>query len=722
DPERVVPWLRTAGVECEAARPNYLRLKIGESAMVGFDLDVGADGGRITVPAYARTFVQPDAATRAHSKAMTKRVVGSPCGAGVALAPSGRTVVHVFPNDAGLPGLAQVSQVSKCLRMIAEFPSFDGLRFRKSKSRIDLVRYKPERRAILRLSAVPDTAAALDLYVRWFPDARGMRGNAIAAVLHAAGVGVAEPLGASADGRLTLERAVDGVDGATAFLERSLDVDEVGRRLAALHEVRATIALTHRRRDPESVLASALAALGTLATVDADLVGPASRLAVELRARRPAAASMAGVHGDLHLGQVLVGVGGSTFIDVERFAVGDPISDVASLVAHLMVLEARHPHPGSTADDQARLRTVWRRSTGLSDDGFGRWLGCALVEQALLAARTFEPDWRTTAAALLDQALDAVGGHRWSVIHPRPNGSWTATDDASAPIHAVIHEQGIEQRSPFTDPELEALGDLLEDGTLRSYRPGRRAVVATADGYAKVIRRRRAPDVAARWAAVATAVDAAGAPVNIPRLTSASRVGDGVLALDTVPGRSLHDFLVERGPSLDRIVAVRAAIEVVTRFHSAPVDGLGLPVASSGGSTEEWVEVLRRVHPPLADAHDRVSGLFGEPPPSDVIALVHGDLHDRNVLLDGGRGGIIDLDGVGIGDPAIDVGNLAAHVFLRALQRGDDVLIARSEAEIVLTDVSDGGGRARSWGARTLFRLSVRTGSGCAGRRSRRCC
>ncbi len=57
--------------------------------------------------------------------------------------------------------------------------------------------------------------------------------------------------------------------------------------------------------------------------------------------------------------------------------------------------------------------------------------------------------------------------------------------------------------------------------------------------------------------------------------------------------------------------------------------------------------------------------------PSTSEALVHGDLHDGNILLaPTGRIGLIDLDLLHHGDPARDPGNLAAHIVLRAAEGG----------------------------------------------------
>jgi aminoglycoside phosphotransferase (APT) family kinase protein len=113
------------------------------------------------------------------------------------------------------------------------------------------------------------------------------------------------------------------------------------------------------------------------------------------------------------------------------------------------------------------------------------------------------------------------------------------------------------------------------------------------------------------------------------------------------------------------------------------------------------------VHPGLVGPYRAVAARLPDVSTAGPVTFVHGDLHDRNVLLGDHGGGIIDLDGVGVGDPAIDVGNLAAHVLLRALQRGDSIAVGRAEAAIVLAEHPHGGPRARSWGAHTLFRLSV---------------
>jgi aminoglycoside phosphotransferase (APT) family kinase protein len=51
-------------------------------------------------------------------------------------------------------------------------------------------------------------------------------------------------------------------------------------------------------------------------------------------------------------------------------------------------------------------------------------------------------------------------------------------------------------------------------------------------------------------------------------------------------------------------------------------------------------------------------------PPDDRV--VHGDLYENQVLVDGETFGLIDLDDLGPGDPLLDAANFSAHLLLLA--------------------------------------------------------
>ena len=54
-----------------------------------------------------------------------------------------------------------------------------------------------------------------------------------------------------------------------------------------------------------------------------------------------------------------------------------------------------------------------------------------------------------------------------------------------------------------------------------------------------------------------------------------------------------------------------------------------------------------------------------------ALALVHGDVQPTNVLVAAGSPKLLDAEIAHMGDPAFDVGQLAGHLWLRALARGD---------------------------------------------------
>lgn len=710
DGSQAAPLMRELGLPVLAVRPNYLRLKPRESALIGFEVDLpeSTELGS-AVPVYARTFVDADRAATVAEKMRSKRIIDSDLGPGVMSTPDGRTVLYVFPNDAELSGVHRVVQLSKCLRMVADVRGFSSHHFSKSQSSLEVVRHRPERRVIVRLELVEREGrrSPVAVYVRWFGDGRGAVGNHIAEALAAAGVPVATPMGTSRDGRLSVELAADGVDGTAALLNGSLDPDVIGAQLAQLQSVEATVSLTQRRSTTDMRIATALDALDTLALVEPELAGRACRLSLMLRRCPSKIGPAVGIHGDFHPGQVVLSPGRAVFIDFERFALGDPIIDIATMSAHVMATEsARSEDVFATFIDP--MRRAWRARSGFDDRSFGVALAAAIVDRVLLGFRRFESDWVNVATVLLDRAVDALGQQRWRTVHPRPSGSWTASSGDSR-SGFVLDERRIEQRSMHTDPELPALESIAATGDLRSYRPGRRAVVASEDGttFTKVLRPKRVGAVLQRWEAAHRVLGSEARAPRIPQILSESRTADGVLVLESLPGRSLHDHLVEDSTPARRETALGSGVDILRRFHSAGIGQPDLPAAVDGGSPGEWLAVLERVHPGLVEEYQRVAVDLPEPDDGGRRSLVHGDLHDRNVLLDGGLGGIIDLDSLGVGDPALDVGNLAAHVLLRALQRGDPIEVGRREASVVLFAHPSGGLGGQIWGARTLFRLSI---------------
>lgn|GEM_PF-189945 len=213
------------------------------------------------------------------------------------------------------------------------------------------------------------------------------------------------------------------------------------------------------------------------------------------------------------------------------------------------------------------------------------------------------------------------------------------------------------------DPRLPALGDVVSGGSLLVHRAGRRAVVHRCDGYLKVVRPGRAAAVAeasVRGASVARAAGLDAADVL--------ECTDQTVRSAALPGLPVQRLSTDRGwtevwgvwagawSSWQRLSTT--GLEAHTPAHEAQVlrtwservGALGLLTGTG------WSERLEATAAEL----DR----------SPVVDLVvaHRDLHDGQLLWDGQRIGVIDLDTVCRAEAALDLANLAVHAALRQAQ------------------------------------------------------
>ncbi|OLT18271.1 hypothetical protein BJF80_16115 [Serinicoccus sp. CUA-874] len=195
------------------------------------------------------------------------------------------------------------------------------------------------------------------------------------------------------------------------------------------------------------------------------------------------------------------------------------------------------------------------------------------------------------------------------------------------------------------------------------HRPGRRAVVHTAKGYLKVVRPGRAEAVAAGSRVGTRLADGAG-------LGSAT-----VLATtgDTVRFAALPGIPVQRLSADPAWPAVWDAwADAWTTWQTLPAPDL--PEHGPGHEAEVLRTWARRADAvgvlagtPWADRLERTAAALETSPRMRTVPA-HRDLHDGQVLWDGERLALIDLDTVCRAEPALDLANLEAHARLRRAQ------------------------------------------------------
>lgn len=240
----------------------------------------------------------------------------------------------------------------------------------------------------------------------------------------------------------------------------------------------------------------------------------------------------------------------------------------------------------------------------------------------------------------------------WDVWWPREAGRWGGRgrrrDDGSAIWGLLDPETGdVELADPRRDRHLPGLAGALRCGPLVAYRPGRRAVVAVNGGFLKIVRPERARELLAvheRWR---------GAPRRVPWARPAP--WPGVVWTSALAGQPVPFG----GPLL------RDAAGALAELHAQGLtDRPHRPLTAAA-----WARTVARAEPDLAARYGALAEAVGDPP-TVGDACVHGDLHDKNVLAGSGPPSFIDLDSAARGAPEVDLGNLAAHGDLRALQHG----------------------------------------------------
>lgn len=260
------------------------------------------------------------------------------------------------------------------------------------------------------------------------------------------------------------------------------------------------------------------------------------------------------------------------------------------------------------------------------------------------------------------------------------------------------------------DTHLPALSRAWASGTTVSWRRGRRVVLRAHDGsgYLKVVR-------SESIAAISRAHDRAEAfrgGFVTPDVTLADPAG--CVHLSRVAGRTLHDLGADPGTPNAVVHAAWAGwARGWERVLAAPVAADAAPhtAADEAEVLLRWRDHALRagVASAVAVAFDRaadalVTGV------GDASTPAHRDLHDKQVLWDGRRAGLIDLDTAARAEPALDLANLRAHVAWRQGQgrlSAPRALAALSAIDGVATRAHVDSERIAAYEASTRLRLGA---------------
>jgi aminoglycoside 2''-phosphotransferase len=156
-------------------------------------------------------------------------------------------------------------------------------------------------------------------------------------------------------------------------------------------------------------------------------------------------------------------------------------------------------------------------------------------------------------------------------------------------------------------------------------------------------------------------------PLDIP---SPFYVDQDVAAYPMIAGETLSRGILAGLDEQAKQAAADQLADFLRALHAIPVDET-VPTSSAPVKYQDWVEIRRKVEDkvyPLLMAHqvewarNLFDGILGDQSNFDYKpCLVHGDLGPYHILFDRQTShitGIIDFGVSGVGDPAIDFGNL----------------------------------------------------------------
>jgi hypothetical protein len=240
-----------------------------------------------------------------------------------------------------------------------------------------------------------------------------------------------------------------------------------------------------------------------------------------------------------------------------------------------------------------------------------------------------------------------------------PEAVWAFPDDPSLPGLAAATDGRLLRRRLRPRPAKVVVEPLR-------YRPRRRAVLRyrlpDGDLFGKVVTAKRARRLQALGEALHTAES------DLRLALPLGRVAPGALVLPCLAGSSLRDLLLTgcRLPGPDRLAGLPEQLH--HRCLAAPAPGDGAARRRVDPCTAlAAAQVVARLLPGEGSMAGRlaesvIAWADESDPPDEWI--VHGDLYENQVLVDGESFGLIDLDDLGPGDPLLDAANFSAHLWL----------------------------------------------------------
>jgi len=692
-------------IERAAAEITYVRYKPATSCLVAYRADVG---DRV-IDFHAKA-LRANETGRLRRDSLEPRRPGSIAGARVVLTDQS-TIVSFFPNDRNLKSLYRLI-TPKARRSLLGFV----LRDRPDlwDATLHTMRYKPERRYVAQLAVGGTPAAVLK-----FHNARDFQtAQRAAKVIRSRGdLRVACRIGRSKRHRAVASEWMSGKSLSEMIDDTAWRRDDVARVGCALAELHAQDGepLPHRTSDEQARdLMELAASLAVLCPQVADRVQDVTNTLTARGAKNHRVCGT--VHGDFYANQILLNDQGVTILDLDQAHRGNPAEDLGNFVAHLEY-ERLAGRLGDSHFNELRSAFLsgYQDQAGAIDIADMECHTIAgLLRLAPHAFRQREPHWSHLIDAIVDRANTVL------VVTSDRNSSTTAGSNPCAALHpeAVVDDPFdvvTDDRMGFLarvidplDAERVVSAALTPSGLqvmrilsirVRRYKPGRRCLVE----YVLDQKTRYGSDEVTTLLGKARAK---GCDVTTYRLHQSlwqcgfcSTSADGVSVPEPIAIVPEYQMWLQRkvvgavatslldGPQAADVA--RRIVGAVHKLHNANVptkrrhtiaDELTILDDRLTKLVDTQPRLKRRIETLLCQCHELGAGLSGAP-----CCGIHRDFYPDQVIVDGDRVTLLDMDLYCQGDPALDIGNFRAHLTEQSF-RSHGRPNALEDAEFALED------------------------------------
>ncbi|MEE9458793.1 MAG: phosphotransferase, partial [Candidatus Bathyarchaeia archaeon] len=482
-------------------------------------------------------------------------------------------------------------------------------------------------------------------------------------------------------------------------------IRDVGSALAELHNQRVS-GLAHRNRKSEVSVLYAISdkiefLCPSLAEYSKNLVISLTEwLSDQPIVYKP-------IHGDFYAKQVLVDNGQISIVDFDEAVLGDPRADIGLFIAHmeLDVLRGLLPENRVVPLVDALLEG-YKHVAGevIPSSDVNAYTAVGLFQLAHQPFRYFEPDWTIRTGAILNKVEVYI--NKSSI--GRPKGfttrsisqkereinvpivdSFGAGKDSkmsflSRALNPQVAERCLAQMySSHTDEEYNLS---LRSINVVRYKPRRRCMVEYEADLKEPNNKKQIVKLLGK--APARRVDTTtydlcctlwnnGFHNNSPDWISIPQPVGIIPEMQMwfqrkVPGTVTTDLLVEsRGVELSRRIA-----EAVHKLHKANIPSRRKhTMADELHILHDRLQYVVRLNPQWKQRIRRLlvnCDHLGANVPAYISTGIHRDFYADQVLVDGDRLYLIDLDLYSEGDPGLDIGNFLGHITEYSLRvRGD---------------------------------------------------